>query len=61
MKRKVLREPIETSLCFAFLAFLIMAGSVTGTDSQQMVTMSAFIALDAVIAFILFKYGRRGE
>ena len=58
IKRRVLRKPIERTLCITFIANLLMAGSVTGTDKQQLVSMAWFIGIDVVIAAIIQKFGR---
>ena len=57
-KRRVLRHSIETTLCVLFILNLIFAGSVTGTDKQQLVSMAWFIGIDVVIVAIIQKFGR---
>ena len=57
-KKRVLRHEIESSLCFIFIANLIIAGSVTGTDEQQLISMAWFIGIDVVIVAIIQKFGR---
>ena len=57
-KRRVLSPSIETTLCVLFILNLIFAGSVTGTDKQQLTTMAWFIGIDVVIAAIIQKFGR---
>ena len=58
-KRRVLRPSIETTLCVLFILNLIFAGSVTGTDKQQLASMAWFIGIDVVIAAIIHKFGRQ--
>ena len=57
-KRRVLKPSIETTLCALFILNLIFAGSVTGTDKQQLISMAWFIGIDVVIATIIQKFGR---
>lgn len=57
-KRRILRPSIEKTLCVLFILNLIFAGSVTGTDKQQLVSMAWFIGIDVVIAAIIQKFGR---
>ena len=57
-KRRVLRPSIETTLCVLFILNLIFAGSVTGTDKQQFISMAWFIGIDVVIVAIIQKFGR---
>lgn len=57
-KRRVLRPAIETTLCALFILNLIFAGSVTGTDKQQLISMAWFIGIDVVIVAIIQKFGR---
>lgn len=57
-KRRILRPSIEATLCALFILNLIFAGSVTGTDKQQLVSMAWFIGIDVVIVAIIQKFGR---
>ena len=59
IKRRVLRKPIERTLCITFIANLMMAGSVTGSIMQQFRSMAWFIGIDVVIAAIIHKFGRQ--
>lgn len=57
IKRRVLRKPIELTLCITFISNLLMAGSVTGNTMQQFKSMALLIIANVIIAIILAKFG----
>ena len=61
IKRRVLRKPIERTLCITFIANMLMAGSVTGSTMQQFKSMAFLIVANVIIAIILARYGDWGE